>query len=197
MNRRPPLRTAGAILGGRSWWWVGVIMMLIVPAAVAEEPARGNRSASAGPNADLETALKVPSPTGQLAKQLEERQLDLDRREAAIRKDEERLRILRENIEGLMNRKTPPGGPAGQGGGTQPAATAGLTHLSQAFEAMPSEEAAQRIEKMNEPVALELLSRLKGKTAGAILASISPAKAARLIEKMAGDRQRSTGKSDK
>jgi flagellar motility protein MotE (MotC chaperone) len=187
MNRRPP-----------DWWRAGAIVLLFAGGAVAEEPALGNRSASAGPSANLETALKVPSPTGQLAKQLEERQLELDRREAAIRRDEERLRILRENIEGLMNRKQPPTGPAGQAAGTQPpTATPGLTHLSQAFEAMPSEEAAQRIEKMNEPVALELLSRLKSKTAGAILASLSPAKAARLIEKMAGERPRSPGKSDK
>ncbi len=180
------------------WWWAGVLVLLFAGAAVAEEPARGNRSASAGPSSDLETALKVPSPTGQLAKQLEERQLELDRREEAIRRDEERLRILRENIEGLMNRKPGPAGPGGQAGVTQaPAVTPGLTHLSQAFESMPSEEAAQRIEKMNEPVALELLSRLKGKTAGAILASLSPAKAARLIEKLAGERPRAPGKSDK
>ncbi|HLG43891.1 MAG TPA: hypothetical protein VI337_02650 [Nitrospirales bacterium] len=187
MNRRP-----------LHWSWGGVIALLFAGAAVAEEPALGNRSASAGPSANLETDLKVPSPTGQLAKQLEERQLELDRREAAIRRDEERLRILRENIEGLMNRKPGAAGPGGQAAGAPAAAaTPGLTHLSQAFESMPSEEAAQRIEKMNEPVALELLSRLKGKTAGAILASLSPAKAARLIEKLAGERPRSPGKSDK
>ena len=52
---------------------------------------------------------------------------------------------------------------------------------------MPVEEAAQRIEKMREAVALDLLARLKSKTAGQILAALDPAKAARLVEKLAAD----------
>jgi flagellar motility protein MotE (MotC chaperone) len=36
-------------------------------------------------------------------------------------------------------------------------------------------------------VALNLLARLKGKTAGAILAALSPQKAARLVEKLAAE----------
>jgi flagellar motility protein MotE (MotC chaperone) len=65
--------------------------------------------------------------------------------------------------------------------------TPDLVHLSQAFETMPVEEAAQRIEKMREPVALDLLARLKSKTAGQILAALDPTKAARLVEKLAAD----------
>ena len=52
---------------------------------------------------------------------------------------------------------------------------------------MPVEEAAQRIDKMHEAAALDLLARLKGKTAGQILAALNPAKAARLVEKLAAD----------
>jgi flagellar motility protein MotE (MotC chaperone) len=40
---------------------------------------------------------------------------------------------------------------------------------------------------MKEAVALNLLARLKGKTAGAILAALSPGKAARLVEKLAAE----------
>lgn len=49
-------------------------------------------------------------------------------------------------------------------------------------------EAAQRIEKMNEASALDLLARLKSKTVGQILASVNPIKAARLSEKLAAGR---------
>jgi flagellar motility protein MotE (MotC chaperone) len=63
-----------------------------------------------------------------------------------------------------------------------------MAHLSQAFESMPPEEAAQRIEKMNEASALDLLTRLKSKTVGQILASVNPTKAARLTEKLAARR---------
>lgn len=129
-------------------------------------------------------AMKFPSPPAELGKLLQERQEELDRREAVIRKDEERLRVLRQDI-GTMLKKQGKAGAAlaqGQPGG---AAARGMPHLSQAFESMPPEEAAQRIEKMSDPVAVDLLARLKSKTTGQILAAVNPAKAARLVEKLA------------
>lgn len=126
---------------------------------------------------------KAPALSGELVKRLEERQQELDRREEAIRRDEERLRVIRQDIEALL-KKQPKPESAGQKPGP---------NLSQAFEAMPSEEAAQRIERMNEAVALDLLSRMKSKTAGQILAALSPAKAARLVEKLANGRPRASG----
>jgi flagellar motility protein MotE (MotC chaperone) len=131
--------------------------------------------------------MSVPSET--LMKLMEERQQDLDRREAAVRREEERLKLLRSDIEGLL-KKQPGLGKAAAGstpGGKPTTQAANLVHLSQAFETMPVEEAAQRIEKMREAVALDLLARLKSKTAGQILAALDPAKAARLVEKLAAD----------
>ena len=134
--------------------------------------------------------MSVPSET--LMKLMEERQQDLDRREAAVRREEERLKLLRADIEGLLKKQVGPTKSAavspsgGKPTGVSPHA-ANLVHLSQAFETMPVEEAAQRIEKMREAVALDLLARLKSKTTGQILAALDPAKAARLVEKLAAD----------
>ena len=57
-----------------------------------------------------------------------------------------------------------------------------LTHLTKVYEAMDPEEAALRIEKMKEGLALDLLARLKGKKAAGVLANVRPEKAARLTE---------------
>jgi flagellar motility protein MotE (MotC chaperone) len=129
----------------------------------------------------------VPSET--LMKLMEERQQDLDRREAAVRREEERLKLLRSDIEGLLKKQAGPAKSAAvaPSGGKPTTPTPNLIHLSQAFETMPVEEAAQRIEKMREAVALDLLARLKSKTTGQILAALDPAKAARLVEKLAAD----------
>ena len=48
--------------------------------------------------------------------------------------------------------------------------------------AMPPEEAAARLEKLPPAMALQVLRSLKGKTAGTILASVKPDKAAKLTE---------------
>jgi flagellar motility protein MotE (MotC chaperone) len=142
------------------------------PATPAAPPAQEKGKAA---------PAKSPPPPEDLAKLLEERQRELDRREAAVRKDEERVRILRQDVETLLKKQ------AKQNAKAQAAAggVSSMAHVSQAFETMPVEEAAQRIEKMNDHLAVEMLSRLKSKTTGQILAAINPAKAARLVEKLA------------
>jgi flagellar motility protein MotE (MotC chaperone) len=142
---------------------------------------------------------KFSVPTEALVRLLEERQRELDRREAAVRREEERLKLLRSDLEGLLKKqiKQPRAGApaAAQTTATSvPTQVPNLVLLTQAFETMPVEEAAQRIDKMNESVALDLMARLKSKTAGQILAALNPAKAARLVEKLASDRQRASGK---
>lgn len=161
--------------------FVVLVVMGLCPALAAESPSAGPASAQAvvTPGAETGASAKAPVLSGDLVKLLEERQQELDRREAAVRRDEDRLKILRQDIESMLKKQS-------KSAGAQPASP--MAHLSQAFESMPSEEAAQRIEKMNEASALDLLSRLKSKTVGQILASVNPAKAARLSEKLAARR---------
>ena len=163
--------------------WVFVVLVGMTPCAApaAESPSAGPAPVQSGATSGSEAAApaKAPALSGDLVKLLEERQQDLDRREAAVRRDEDRLKILRQDIEGMLKKQSKSGGA--------PTASP-MAHLSQAFESMPAEEAAQRIEKMNEASALDLLVRLKSKTVGQILASVNPAKAAKLSEKLAAKR---------
>lgn len=164
---------------------LGVVLTLsCASSAGAEKAAEDLKAEPATPAAQEKgkaAPAKSPPPPEDLAKLLEERQRELDRREAAVRKDEERVRILRQDVETLLKKQ------AKQNAKAQAAAggVSSMAHVSQAFETMPVEEAAQRIEKMNDHLAVEMLSRLKSKTTGQILAAINPAKAARLVEKLA------------
>jgi len=174
-----------------------ILVVLFSVSAMAEELPLELR----GTGVELAPVKKMSIPSEALMKLLEERQQDLDRREAAVRREEERLKLLRLDFEGLLKKQAKPASQAGPGAGTKQAASgasgsaSNLVYLSQAFETMPVEEAAQRIEKMNEAVALELIARLKSKTAGQILAALSPAKAAHLVEKLATEKPRTSGNS--
>lgn len=57
-------------------------------------------------------------------------------------------------------------------------------HLVATLESMPPDRAGRLLEKMDDEVAVQLLRRLKGKDAGAILSLLNPDKAARLSQKL-------------
>jgi flagellar motility protein MotE (MotC chaperone) len=57
-------------------------------------------------------------------------------------------------------------------------------HLAATLEAMPADKAGKLLEKMEEEIAVQLLRRLKGKEAGAILTALAPDKAARLSQRL-------------
>ncbi len=58
-----------------------------------------------------------------------------------------------------------------------------LTKVVKMFEAMPPEEAAKTIEKLDDDTAVQILTSLKAKSAGKVLAQIEPARAAVLSKK--------------
>jgi len=57
-------------------------------------------------------------------------------------------------------------------------------HLVATLEAMPADRAGKLLEKMDDELAVQLLRRLKGKEAGAILSLLTPDKAAKLSERL-------------
>ncbi|MDI6728885.1 MAG: hypothetical protein QMD44_08190 [Thermodesulfovibrionales bacterium] len=60
----------------------------------------------------------------------------------------------------------------------------GLLKVAKMYEAMPSEEAARKLEKLDEDAAVIILNSLKPKTAGKILAQMDNDKAASLSKKI-------------
>jgi hypothetical protein len=59
-----------------------------------------------------------------------------------------------------------------------------LVKVVKMFEAMPAEEAARRMEKLDEDIAVSILASLKPKAAGKILAQMESEKAAALSQKI-------------
>jgi flagellar motility protein MotE (MotC chaperone) len=117
---------------------------------------------------------------------IEQRKNELDKRSQELDMKEERLRLMEQEVSQMLKkyaeirealeekekkRKETEEKQVGR--------------LAKMYEAMPPEEAAARIDKMNETLALTLLGKIKEKSAAQILAGLSPAKAAQLTEKLA------------
>lgn len=127
---------------------------------------------------------------------LEQRKRDLDRREQSIRQNEERLMIVRNQVEELLDQnealekriQSAQGKDASQ----QAKAIAAKerlvqdqrTQLAKMYESMASEDAASRLERMPDRKAIEILRLVKAKTAGSILAQVKADRAAKLTEQL-------------
>lgn len=123
-----------------------------------------------------------------LVQQLKKRLQQVEERERSLMEESQRLEQLREDLQVLAEEQakqaetllakqkaqaeTPKVDP------TQ----ASLKHLVKVYEAMDPEEAALRIGKMKEGLALDILARVKEKKAASMLAGVEPQKAARLSE---------------
>lgn len=125
-----------------------------------------------------------------ILKALEDRERELSRREDAVKKEEERLNMLKNMIELSLKQYSAMRDKLQKdlagGGSNRP--QQGIMHMAKIYETMSVEDAAQRIEKMDADLAVELLSRIKSKQAGKILGAVTPEKAASLSAKMASKR---------
>ncbi len=191
------------------------------PQKPAGAQAAGKAASSPAPSAEAETdsgSLSGPAIQGpaietprEIIDMLDQRKKDLDRREAAIRQEEERLSIFKTEIEELltkneaMQKKLEESRQRHQKQATeqkvqqdrfmaerkaliakqeQDQKTQTQAQLAKMYESMPSEEAAARLEKMPERKAIEILRIVKPKTAGAILSQVRVDRAAKLTEQL-------------
>ena len=133
---------------------------------------------------------------------LDLRKRDLDRREEAIRKNEERLLIVRAEIEQLLSKneaaekrlQAERAKQAQQAANEKTLPPKGLidrdrqaqqqTQLAKMYESMAAEDAAARLDRMSDRKAIEILRLVKGKTAGAILSQLKVDRAAKLTEQL-------------
>ncbi len=127
---------------------------------------------------------------------LDQRKRDLDRREQTIRQNEERLMIVRSQVEELLDQNEALEKKIQSAQAKVPAQQAKLqaekervaqdqrTQLAKMYEAMASEDAASRLERMPDRKAIEILRMVKAKTAGAILAQVKADRAAKLTEQL-------------
>lgn len=153
------------------------------PDGRSETPPQGEKPAPDSPMDEARGLLRL----------LQQRKQELDRREEAVRADEQRLVALKSELEALLNsleQKAKAAEAARQAEAERKKRAeaderrAKLVQIVQIYEAMPVEDAAARIDKLPDRSAIELLRAMKGKTAGAILAQMKPAKAAQLSERL-------------
>ena len=124
-----------------------------------------------------------------IMKALEEREKELVKREDALSKEEERLNMLRNSIEQSLKQYSTMRSRLQKdleaSSEKDDKSAQGVTRIAKIYESMSPGEAAQRIEKMEDDMAVELLAKIKNKQAGKIMEAISPEKAAFLTMKLA------------
>lgn len=116
---------------------------------------------------------------------IEKKQRELKEKEASLIKEEERLKVIRKDIderiekyskilsqlENLLKK-------------AEEVQDEKLDRLVKAYESMPPEEAADKLSALSEPMAIKLINRMKPKKAGTIMANMDSKKVASLIEGM-------------
>jgi flagellar motility protein MotE (MotC chaperone) len=173
----------------------------------AADPVAPPNEPSTKPSAQKNKEPEPQSPEGpalgvprEVIGMLDQRKRDLDRREEAVKITEDRLAMLKAELEQILTKieavekrkkeakdkldKTAMEKKAKQEQEATELRNQHQAQLAKMFESMPSEEAAARLEKMPDRKAIEVLRLLKGKAAGAILATIKPERAARLTEQL-------------
>jgi flagellar motility protein MotE (MotC chaperone) len=224
-ERRSHLWTlAGGVTGSVFLLWV---MVQLGQASSEPQPkpakpaAATTTSAAPGSAGGAETTADPTSPPAtqgpaietprEVIEMLDQRKKDLDRREAAVRQEEERLLALKTELEGLLTRNETMQKTLQESRRLHQKQTTeqkvqqdqfiaerkalytkqaqdqkaqSQAQLAKMYESMPSEEAAARLEKMPEHKAIEILRIVKPKTAGAILSQVRVDRAAKLTEQL-------------
>jgi len=119
-------------------------------------------------------------------KALEAKRVELKEKEEALKRDEVRLNALKKEVEArietysrllaqmetVLKRVEQVKGDA-------------IENVVKAYEVMTPEEAALRISALDNDTALRIMTRMKSKKAGAIIAVMEPRKAATLTQRLA------------
>jgi flagellar export protein FliJ len=145
-------------------------------------PSAATSPANASPPA---ISIDPHTPTA-LIKAVEKRTAELDERQAHLETREQQLKLMEQEVSEMLGRNTKLREEIEQ---KQVQISAEneqkLQTLSKTYAAMPAEEAALRLEQMEESLALNILTRSKPKIAAKFLASMKPEKAAKLSQKFA------------
>jgi flagellar motility protein MotE (MotC chaperone) len=185
-----------------TWTWPAWIAVMLSLSMMSAAAGVGSSSSEPKPESKepvdtqelldtQENPLRLQGPAIDMPQEvldmLNQRQRAVERREEAMRTEEARLLSLKKDIEQLLARqlqlsKTGPNSKQ-KPVDAESAAKTPVDQVVKMYETMPPEEAAARLERLPTDMALEVLRSLKGKTAGTILASVKPEKAAKLTER--------------
>ena len=175
-------------------WWI-VLVILGVTAIISVSYSGGDEhevpEKISLENQDVKhmEPEKSMSEEAALITQLQERLKKIQEREQRLHQRQSRLEGLQRDVEALAARQVKEAerlkkkakeleGKENQVTEDDPS----LVHLVKVYNAMDPEEAALRIEKMDEHLALEILAGIKDKKAAVVLAGVKPEKAALLTK---------------
>jgi flagellar motility protein MotE (MotC chaperone) len=217
------LTMVGGIVGSTVLFWIMVQLgqassepkdktqMATASGLKQSMPPEAKEAERAGAESDADAKLLAPPAVQgpaidvprEVLDMLDQRKRDLDRREQSLRQNEERLMIVRGQIEELLDQNeavekriqiaqakaqakeaqspTPQAKPLAE---KERSVQEQRTQLAKIYESMPSEDAALRLEHMPDRKAIEILKLVKAKTAGAILAQVKADRAAKLTEQL-------------
>lgn len=140
------------------------------------------------PDSDSPPAAPAPSPSrapDAMIKAIEQRSVDLDRRAEQLDLKDQRLRMIEQEVSEMLKKDTQLRDEIGQKEKEVHIGQEGqILRLAKMYESMPAEDAAIRMEQMEESLALNLLAKIKEKIAAQILSGMTPAKAAKFSEKL-------------
>jgi flagellar motility protein MotE (MotC chaperone) len=125
-------------------------------------------------------------PLKPLIEAIKKRQVEMDKKEESLRLEEDKLRLLKGGVEKRFAELTKLRKNVDELVREIKSFNETKTkHLVKVYEAMPMEEAAVRIARLDEQLAVKLLFQMKGKKAGGILGLIEADKAVELSRELA------------
>ena len=175
------------------WWIVFVVLgaTAVVSVSYSEGEEHQVTEQTSQENQDVVSDEMDEEPTeeGTLIQQLQNRLKELQEREQRLQQKQERVEGLQRDVEALAARQTKEAERLQKRAAeleakskTKKKDDPSLRHLVKVYNAMDPEEAALRIEKMDEHLALEILAGIKDKKAAVVLAGVNPKKAAMLSQ---------------
>ncbi|MFN3480475.1 MAG: MotE family protein [Thermodesulfovibrionales bacterium] len=116
---------------------------------------------------------------------IEKKQKELKEREENLKKEEERLNLLKKELDEKIDRYSKILAEIeGQLKELKKARDDRFEQVVKTFEAMPPEDAATRLNEMDEKTATKIISMMKPKKASAIMAAMEPKKVAGLTSRI-------------
>jgi flagellar motility protein MotE (MotC chaperone) len=129
--------------------------------------------------------ITTPDPKDDIVQIIEKKQKELEKRENLIKKEEERIKILKKELDEKIERYIK---ILNQLEDTlkelKRTEEERLEHVVKVYEAMPPEEAALKLSALDEKTAVAIILKMKSKKAGSILALIESQKAATITKQL-------------
>lgn len=120
-----------------------------------------------------------------MVKLIETKRAELQEREVALKREEQRLAAVKKDVDERIEKYTKLLAQVeAQLKRVEQVKGDKMENVVKAYEVMAAEDAAARISALDDDTALQIMLRMKSKKAGAVIAAMSPQKAALLTRSM-------------